>query len=79
MVIEVPESIESRFTPESVALNLAVGMFVSNEVTLGQGAQIARLSQSDFMDELCKRQIPLHYDEQDLDKDLKTLRKLLAK
>jgi predicted HTH domain antitoxin len=58
---------------------MAVGLFVSNEVTLGQAAEVAKISQAEFMDELCKRQIPLHYDEQDLEQDVKALRKLLAK
>ena len=79
MVIEMPEKIESRLTPKMAALNLALGLFVSREVTLGQGAEIATLSQREFMDELCQRQIPLHYDEQDLDEDLKKLRELLRK
>jgi predicted HTH domain antitoxin len=79
VVIEMPKQIESRLTPEAAALNMAVGLFVSNEVTLGQGAEIAKISQSDFMRELGSRKIPMHYDEEDLAEDMETIRTVLKK
>ena len=44
--LTVPESIEARLSPESTALHRAIGLFVSEEVTRGQAAEIARLPQS---------------------------------
>ena len=79
MVIEVPEQIEARLTPESAALNLALGLFVSNEVTLGQAARISKLSYPQFMKELGKRKIPLHYGMEELQQDLKTIETLSKK
>jgi len=38
-------------------------MFLDHRVTLGQGAAIAGLSQSEFLHELGARRIPVHYDE----------------
>jgi predicted HTH domain antitoxin len=46
-----------------------MGLFRDHRVTLGQGAAIAGLSQSEFLRELGRRQIPIHYDEADAQAD----------
>jgi predicted HTH domain antitoxin len=61
MFVSLPEEIEGRFTPEDIKLHLALGLFLDDRVTLGQGAAVAGLSQSDFLHELGKRRIPVHY------------------
>jgi predicted HTH domain antitoxin len=68
----LPEDIERQFTPEDIKLHLALGMFLDNRVTLGQGATIAGLCHSKFLHELGKRRIPLHYDEADASADVAT-------
>jgi len=55
---------------------MALGLFRDEKATLEQAAKVSGLSIPLFMKELGKRQIPLHYDVQDLEQDLKTLRKL---
>ncbi len=40
-------------------------MFIDRRVTLGRGAAVAGLSQSEFRHELGRRKIPVHYDEKD--------------
>ena len=55
------------------ALHLAVGAFAAEDVTLGQAAAIAGISQTEMMGELARRRIPLHYDEADFAEDLKTI------
>ncbi len=65
MSVSLPEEIEGRFTPEDIKLHLALGLFLDDRVTLGQGAAVAGLSQSDFLHELGKRRIPVHYDVAD--------------
>lgn len=72
MPVLLPEDIERQFTPEDIKLHLALGMFLDNRVTLGQGAAIAGLSQSEFLRELGSRQIPVHYDEADARADVAT-------
>jgi predicted HTH domain antitoxin len=76
MVIEVPEQIEARLTPEAVALNLALGLYTSREVTIGQAAGIAKISIPAFQDELGRRKIPINYGLADLETDLRTIQKL---
>ena len=73
MTINLPEAIESRCTPRATALGLAIGMFVTEEVTLGQAAEIAGFSQADFLKELGRRRVAIHYGHEELAEDLKTV------
>jgi predicted HTH domain antitoxin len=61
----LPDEIERRFTPEDLKLHLALGLFIDHRVTLGQAAEIAGISQSEFLHELGRRRIGVHYDEAD--------------
>jgi len=70
MTVLLPEEIERQFTPEDIKLHLALGMFLDRRVTLGQGAAIAGLSQSEFLHELGQRRIPVHYEEADARADI---------
>jgi predicted HTH domain antitoxin len=65
VAVLLPEEIESRFTPEDIRLHLALGMYLDRRVTLGQAATIAGVSQADFMHELGRRRIPVHYEIDD--------------
>jgi predicted HTH domain antitoxin len=75
MIVPLPADLERRFTPQEIRLQLALGMFIDQRVTLGQGAEIAGLSQSEFLHELGRRRIPVHYDEADLREDIETARR----
>jgi predicted HTH domain antitoxin len=55
---------------------IAVMLFQKEKLTLGQASNLAEMNQFQFQNLLASRQIPLHYDLEDLDADLKTLRKL---
>ncbi len=72
MPIVLPEEVERQFTPDDIRLHLALGFFLDRRVTLGQGAVIAGLSQSEFLHELGNRRIPIHYDEADACADVAT-------
>lgn len=66
--------------PQSRAkLHLAIGAFAAEEVTLGQAAEIAGVSQTELMRELSRRRIPLHYDCGEFAEDLRTIASLNAK
>ena len=72
MPIVLPEEVERQFTPDDIRLHLALGLFLDRRVTLGRGAVIAGLSQSEFLHELGNRRIPIHYDEADACADAAT-------
>ena len=76
MILTLPESLEARLTPQSLALHLAIGLFVSEEATLGQAAQVAGVSQADCLRELGQRRIPIHYGREELGADLQAVEAL---
>ena len=79
MLLTLPENLEARLSPQATALPLAIGLFVTEEATLGQAAQVAGMSQADFLHELGQRKIPIHYGSEELDADLRTVELLAAR
>lgn len=75
MLIEVEdEQLQGlQLTTAQALVDFAVGLFTEGRITLGRAAGIARLTQLDFQRELGRRNIPLHYDVEDLQADLQTL------
>ena len=73
MQIILPEAVESRLSPRDAALHLAIGLFVTEEATLGQGAEVAGMPQADFLKELGRRRIPIHYGMTELAEDLRAV------
>ena len=73
MQLTLPEAVETKLSPKDAVLRLAIGMFVSEEATLGQAAEIAGLTQAAFLKELGRRRIPVHYGPQELAEDLRTV------
>jgi predicted HTH domain antitoxin len=76
MQLTLPESLEARLSPQSTALHLGIGLFVSDEATLGQAAEVAGLSQAESLRELGKRRIPIHYGAEELREDLRVVESL---
>jgi predicted HTH domain antitoxin len=75
MTIEIrDEALQGvSLTQDQALLELAIGMFAGRKVTLGRAARIAGLPQAEFLKELGRRGIPIHYDVEDFAADLKTL------
>lgn len=71
MQLPLPANVEARLTPADAALHLAIGLFVCEEATLGQAAEIAGQPQADFLKELGRRRISLHYGMEELAEDLR--------
>ena len=79
MELTLPPPWSERLSCEDAALHLAIGLFVTEEATLGQAAQVAGLSQAAFLRELGRRQIPIHYGPEELAADLKTVELLVTR
>jgi predicted HTH domain antitoxin len=79
MELTLPRSLAEKFSPQDVALYLAIGLFVTEEATLGQAANVAGLSQTAFLRELGRRQIPIHYGKEELAEDLKAVESLMTR
>lgn len=79
MTLTLPPAVEHSLSPQSAALHLAIGLFVSEEATLGQAAQIAAMPQAEFLRELGRRRIAIHYGPEELAEDLRTVDELCRK
>ena len=79
MELTIPDSLRDRLSPKDAALHLAIGLFVTEEATLGQAAQTAGLSQADFLRELGQRRIPIHYGREELEADLEAVEALTGR
>lgn len=79
MTLTLPQDLEARLSPQSTALHLAIGLFVAEEATLGQAAEVAGLSQAEFLRELGKRRIPIHYGREELAADLEAVESLAGR
>lgn len=79
MELTLPAPLNTSLSPKSAALHLAIGLFVAQESTLGQAAQVAGLSQADFLRELGQRRIPIHYGAEELAADLLVVEELAAR
>jgi len=78
MTVELPDKHLQglSITPDRLKLEAAVGLYASGELTLGQAALLAGISQTEFLHALGKRGICVNYAVQDLEQDLKTIEEL---
>jgi predicted HTH domain antitoxin len=66
-------------TPERLLIDLAVGLYAGRRISMGRAARIAGLSQPEFLHELGRSGIPVNYDVEDFEADLRTLSELRTK
>jgi predicted HTH domain antitoxin len=78
MTIEIPDRIMEKtgLSPESILLEVAIALFQRESVTLAQASQIAGIHQMQFQKELAKREISVHYDVEDFERDMETIKKM---
>lgn len=55
-------------------VDIAIGLYKREEVSLGRAAEIAGIASIEFMGELARRHIPVNYDTDALRADLATLK-----
>ena len=78
MGLIIPEEVlqASHLTPWELKREIAVMLFAQDRLTLGQASELADMSQRQFLALLSSRQLPVHYDGAELDRDLETLKTL---
>ncbi|MEO0532677.1 MAG: UPF0175 family protein [Cyanobacteria bacterium P01_A01_bin.123] len=72
ITIDLPDEIQ--MTATDLRTELAVALFQQERITLGTASQIAGLHQIEFQRLIASRGIYIHYDVQDLEQDLSSLR-----
>jgi len=79
VVIELPPGI--RLPPGEVEsrirVELAIRLYEKHIVSFGQARRIAGIPKWDFLELLAREGIPIHYDTEDLEEDLKQAEKTL--
>jgi predicted HTH domain antitoxin len=57
-------------------LALALALFQDRRITLAQGARLASLDRIAFQQQLAARKLQIHYGEEELDSDMRTIESL---
>ncbi len=64
---------KAQTTAEELLIDLACYLYDKKRMSMGQARHLAGLDQISFQKELSKREIYIHYGEEDLNKDLENL------
>ncbi len=78
VAVKIPDFVfqASHLTPDEVFLELAISLFEKKKLTLGQASDLCNLPQYQFQHILSSRNIKTHYDVEDFDKDVQTLKSM---
>lgn len=60
-------------TPERLRFEMAVGLYTREDVTFGQAADLVGMSQTEFLHEMDRRGVCVHYGVDDLEQDFTTM------
>ncbi len=76
--IEVPRDVihATRMTPQELRRELAVYLFQQKRLSLGKAREMAGMTVWTFQQLLGSREISIHYDIEDYEEDLATLKEL---
>jgi predicted HTH domain antitoxin len=66
----------ARMSEAELKQEIAVMLFQKEKLTLGQASRLAGMNQLQFQHLLASRQIPVHYNVEDFEADIKTLREM---
>ncbi|MBK8965715.1 MAG: UPF0175 family protein [Saprospiraceae bacterium] len=78
MTIEIADDIlvPGKISKEDIRLGIALWLFQEKNIALGKCAELAGMHKIQFQKELAKRKIPLHYGEEDLQRDIQAARQI---
>jgi predicted HTH domain antitoxin len=65
-----------KLSERDALIDVAIGLYKREQVSLGRAAEIAGISSPEFLQELGRRRIPINYDSKDLRSDVAALEKL---
>ena len=69
-------ALSANLSEADMRLALAIGLFHEDRITLAQAARLCGLDRIAFQHQLAARQIPIHYGEEELANDLRTIESL---
>jgi predicted HTH domain antitoxin len=72
ITLDLPDALQ--ISEADLRTELAISLFQQERITLGTASQLAGLHQIEFQQLIASRGICIHYDIEDLEQDLKSLR-----
>ncbi|NJR62699.1 MAG: UPF0175 family protein [Cyanobacteria bacterium CRU_2_1] len=72
ITIDLPDALQ--ISEADLRTELAISLFQQERITLGTASQLAGLHQIEFQQLIASRGICIHYDVEELEQDLKSLR-----
>ncbi len=76
--IEIPCEVShaARMTPRDLKCELAIYLYQQGRLSFGKAREMAGMTVWAFQQLLASREIPVHYDVEDYEEDLTTLKEL---
>jgi predicted HTH domain antitoxin len=65
-----------KLSERDALIDVAIGLYKREQVSLGRAAEIAGISSPEFLRELGRRRIPINYDSEDLHADVAVIKRL---
>lgn len=72
ITVDLPDALQ--ISEADLRTELAISLFQQERITLGTASQLAGLHSIEFQQLIASRGICVHYDVEDLEQDLKSLR-----
>ena len=72
ITLDLPDTLQ--VSEADLRTELAISLFQQERITLGTASQLAGLHQIEFQQLIASRGICIHYDVEDLEQDLESLR-----
>ena len=66
----------SGISETELLLEIIIMLFKQKKISIGKASHLAGMHLLQFQHELARRQIPVHYDVEDFEADIKTLREM---
>jgi predicted HTH domain antitoxin len=78
MSVIIPDDIlqSARMSEAELKLEIAIMLFQQDKISIGKARNLAGMSLLEFQREIAQRGICIHYDVEEFEEDIKTLRGL---
>ncbi|MBN2001381.1 UPF0175 family protein [candidate division KSB1 bacterium] len=79
MSLTIPDEIieSTKMSIPELSQEIAIMLYQKDKLTIGQASRLANMSQLQFQHLVSSRKIYIHYDENDLERDIQTLKELV--
>ncbi len=78
MSVIIPDDIlqSARISEAELKLEIAIMLFQQDKISIGKARRLAEMSLLEFQREIARRNICIHYDVEEFEEDIKTLKQL---